>query len=91
MKKFPATATQMITRLMNVKLDNNWKLFAAEVWPKYSEMDIRSYFEESGKMAAILAKWGEEGATTSQLLQILKRIERNDVIQFLEDKYPSIR
>ncbi len=89
-KDHPAKATKIIVRLMNIKLDNNWMLFAREVWPEYSELDIRSRFEE-GRMKRILEKWGKEGATTLQLLQILIQIERNDVVLSLEEKFPSIR
>ena len=93
-KDFPAKATKIICRLMNVEFDgsvNNWRQFATEVWQDYTEMDIRSRFEEKGKMEAILAKWGKKEATTSQLLQILTKIGREDVIAFVEEKYPSIR
>ena len=91
MKEYPAKATQIITRLMNIELDNNWKQFAAEFWPHYSDLKIRSSFEEKGKMEAILVKLGKKGATTSQLFETLIKIGRNDVIQFLEEKYPSVR
>jgi hypothetical protein len=76
---------------MNIEVDNNWKQFATEVWPTYREMDIKSRFEERGKMDAIMLKWGKKGATTSQLIQILVKIGRNDVVSSLEEKYPSIR
>jgi len=74
-----------------MNLDNNWISFASEIWPTLSLLDIRSYFEDGGKMRAVLEKWGlEEYATTIQLLQTLNKINRKDVILSLQEKYPSI-
>lgn len=42
-------------------------------------------------MTSILDKWGSmEEATTTQLFQILLKIECKDVILSLQEKYPSI-
>jgi hypothetical protein len=71
-------------------LDNNWKIFASEIWSLYSVDNIRSRFE-NGKTEAILAKWGRKNTTTSQLMQILLKMERHDIIIYLEEKYPSIK
>jgi hypothetical protein len=51
---------------------------------------IRGRFE-NGKTEAILAKWGRKNTTTSQLLQVLIKMERQDIILYLEEKYPSIK
>jgi hypothetical protein len=87
-KDFPAKTSKLIIKILN--LDNNWMNFAAEIWPSYSLNDIRHRFEER-KTEAILAKWGKKGATTSQFLQILFQMKRNDIIINLEVKYPSIK
>jgi len=50
--------------------------------------EIRSEFKE-GKMATVLEKWGKE-ATTTQLLQILTKINRRDLIDELQKQFPSI-
>jgi hypothetical protein len=52
-KDLPAKATKIIFQLLN--LDNNWKIFASEIWPSYSVDDIRGCFENR-KTEAILAK-----------------------------------
>jgi hypothetical protein len=70
--------------------DNNWKIFASEIWPLYSVDNIGSYFE-NGKTEAILAKWGRKNTTTSQLLQVLVKMERYDIIIYFEEKYFSIK
>jgi hypothetical protein len=71
-------------------LENNWKIFASEIWPSYSVDNIRDHLE-NGKTEAILAKWGRNNTTTSQLLQVLVKMERKDIIIYLEEKYPSIK
>jgi hypothetical protein len=88
-KDFPAKTSKIIIRLLN--LDNEWMKFASEIWPLYSLYQIRGHFENKGKTEAILAKWGKEDATTSQLLQVLIQMERIDIIKDLKEKYPSIK
>ena len=89
-KDFPAEATQIIVRLLN--LDDNWKNFAMTIWPEMTMLDIRSDFEQNGMTEAILEKWGKEGATTARLFQILLRnLSRKDITAYLEEKYPSSR
>ena len=88
-KDFPAEATEIIVRFMN--LDDNWKSFAMTIWPEMPLLDIRSRFEQKGMMEAILVKWGEEGATTTQLFQILNKLSHKDIIEYLQERYPSLR
>jgi hypothetical protein len=87
-KDFPAKISKLIIQILN--LDNNWMNFASEIWPLYSLDDIRCRFEER-KTEAILAKWGKKGATTSQFLQVLIQMKRNDIIINLKGKYPSVK
>jgi len=52
--------------------------------------EIKSEFKE-GKMSTILEKWGMKDATTTQLLQILNKINRKDLIDDLQKQFPSIK
>jgi hypothetical protein len=42
----PEKATITIIQRANIKMINNWMAIAAEIWPDYSLLDIRSYFEK---------------------------------------------
>jgi hypothetical protein len=89
-RDLPARATITIIRMGNLKMTNNWMVIAAEIWLDYSLLQIRIEFEE-GKMQAILEKWGSEGATTSQLFQILIKVGRKDILIYLQKDYPFVR
>jgi hypothetical protein len=73
-----------------MNLDNNWMLFAAELWPSFSKLELRINFEESGRMEAVLRKWGSEGATTVGLFHMINKIGRKDLILYLQEKFPLI-
>jgi hypothetical protein len=89
-QNLPGKAVITIIQLGNIKINNNWMAIAVEIWPDYSFLDIRRYFEE-GKMQSILDKWGSEGATTSQLFEILIKVGRKDIIIALQKNYPFVR
>jgi hypothetical protein len=86
----PVKAAITIIQIGNIEMNNNWMSIAAEIWPDYNLLDIRRYFEE-GKMRSILEKWGSEGATTSQLFEILIKVGRKDIIKYLQKDYPFVR
>jgi hypothetical protein len=85
-KDLPAKATKIIVRLMD--WEDNWFKFAQEIWPKYSLIGIESRFKQK-KTEAILSKWGKKEATTVQLFDIIKKLNRKDIIEELQEKFPS--
>jgi hypothetical protein len=86
----PVKAAITIIQIGNIEMMNNWMAIAAEIWPDYNLLDIKRYFEE-GKMRSILEKLGSEGATTSQLFEILIKVGRKDIIIYLQKDYPFVR
>jgi hypothetical protein len=86
----PVKAAIAIIQIGNVEMMNNWMAIAAEIWPDYNLLDIKRYFEE-GKMRTILEKLGSEGATTSQLFEILIKVGRKDIIVALQKDFPFVR
>jgi hypothetical protein len=84
----PAKATIAIIELGNINMENNWRAIAAAIWPNYSLLEIRRYFEK-GKMESILEKLVSEGATISQLFEILIKVGRKDIIIALQKKFQS--
>lgn len=75
---------------MNLENQNDWSVFAAEIWTDIHITKMK-FFQGGGKMKAVLEKWGSEGATTIQLLQILNKIQRMDVIFLLQEEHQSIK
>jgi hypothetical protein len=89
-RDLPGKAAITIIQIGNIEMINNWMTIAAEIWPDYNLLNIRRYFEK-GKMESILEKWGSEGATTSQLFEILIKVGRKDIIITLQEDYPFVR
>ena len=75
--------TTVVVDWMNLRRQNNWKAFARQVWPKLREVDLEIRFEE-GRMSKVLLEWGTELGKTADLLTILVKLQRWDVLEELE-------
>jgi hypothetical protein len=89
-QKLSGKAIITIIQMKNIKMNNNWRAIAVEIWPDYSFMDIKRYFKER-KMQSILKKWESEDVTIFQLFEILIKVGRKDIIIALQKNYPFVR
>jgi len=85
----PLKAIQIIVNWMELDRFNDWKLFATEIWPEFTIVDQEIY-SKNGKMEKVLKVWGSQGAKTSQLFDILNKLNRKDILIQLEEHYPFI-
>ena len=85
-RDLPAKETLMITKYLNTR-EGDWKEFASEIWPKVSLAKLEVKFHED-KIAAILREWGQEDGKTEELLKILQKMRRCDVLKELQSIFP---
>jgi hypothetical protein len=72
---------------MNVERHNNWRDFAIERWPDKPYSWIQMTLGE--KMKSVLDLMMEEKDSTDDLIRILKKLPRRDVIYDLHQMYPD--
>jgi len=77
-------AFELIVDLMNLEQNNNWTHFTTKVWPEITHSKMR-VLEQKGRMAKVLEEWGSQGGTISHLVQILKDLNRQDVLIELKE------
>jgi hypothetical protein len=91
LKDTPSKAFVILTDWMNlVDHPNNWLAFATEVWPNNNKAQLEIKLK-GGKMEKILEIWASEKGKTSDLVQILVKLKRNDVLAELKKEFPSFR
>jgi hypothetical protein len=88
-EKLPMKVSKIVVDMMDLDQSNNWTSLVTEVWPLCTARDIKIKFK--GGMEKVLETWGSEGGKVEDLLHILMKLKRKDVLHELQTVYPSIR
>jgi hypothetical protein len=88
-RDLPAKATLIIIQYLNVE-ERDWKELASEIWPEMSLSKLKAKLR-GDKIEAVLTKWGQEDGKTEELLKILQKMKRYNVLEQLQSIFSSIK